>query len=313
MKIRLQEGATPIEKNVIVTDELGEKLGETYPKRAKGLIKNGRARYVSDGEICLNTCPPINLEDNIMENLNKLYFNAREWSFNKDCTDNVGDRNFINDFNGKLVEVYTIGSWQWQWTEILTKQLTLEKNSEYTFTFWLNGGENDRYDETCQFQILFNNDYEGKYVYKLNRDYIKPVKRYKGWKLFEIPFTTGDNEYTQLRFVSCRAIMTVMASLDKEAYIDLPDDEPVENKPQQDNNDFSDNMNFNGMQSNNYSFTGFDFMSMVKDKMMSEINYDDIKDNIMNEIDFDEISETFSEGLTTKIINDIKASFNDKN
>ena len=66
----IQEGATPIEKNVIVVDEQGNEYEATYPKRAKGLVKNGRARFVAENKICL-ACPPNeNLEDNKMsENL----------------------------------------------------------------------------------------------------------------------------------------------------------------------------------------------------------------------------------------------------
>ncbi len=62
------KGATPIEKNVIVVDEQGNEYGATYPKRAKGLVKNGRARFVGENKICL-ACPPNeNLEDNKMSN-----------------------------------------------------------------------------------------------------------------------------------------------------------------------------------------------------------------------------------------------------
>ncbi len=61
----------PIEKNVIVVDEQGNEYEATYPKRAKGLVKNGRARFVGENKICL-ACPPNeNLEDNKMEE-NKL-------------------------------------------------------------------------------------------------------------------------------------------------------------------------------------------------------------------------------------------------
>ena len=56
---------TPIEKNVIVVDSQGDILEATYPKRAKGLVKNGRARFIDDNKICL-ACPPKNLEDNKM-------------------------------------------------------------------------------------------------------------------------------------------------------------------------------------------------------------------------------------------------------
>ncbi len=51
------KGATPIEKNIIVIDEAGNEYEATYPKRAKGLVKNGRARFVDEHTICL-ACPP---------------------------------------------------------------------------------------------------------------------------------------------------------------------------------------------------------------------------------------------------------------
>ena len=65
------KGATPIEKNVIVVDEQGNEYEATYLKRAKGLVKNGRARFVGENKICL-ACPPDKiLEENKMEE-NKL-------------------------------------------------------------------------------------------------------------------------------------------------------------------------------------------------------------------------------------------------
>ncbi len=62
---------TPIEKNIVVVDEYGNEYEATYPKRAKGLVKNGRARFIAENKICL-ACPPKNeLEDNDMsENKN---------------------------------------------------------------------------------------------------------------------------------------------------------------------------------------------------------------------------------------------------
>ena len=57
---------TPIEKNIIVVDEVGNSYEATYQKRAMGLVKNGRARFVSENKICL-ACPPnIFLEDTTM-------------------------------------------------------------------------------------------------------------------------------------------------------------------------------------------------------------------------------------------------------
>jgi hypothetical protein len=56
----------PIAKNIFVIDEHGNKYEETYPKRAQGLVKSGRARFLDANTICL-ACPPINiLEENSM-------------------------------------------------------------------------------------------------------------------------------------------------------------------------------------------------------------------------------------------------------
>ena len=58
----------PIAKNIIVVDEQGNEYEATYPKRAKGLVKHGRARFVSENKICL-ACPPNTiLEDTVMSN-----------------------------------------------------------------------------------------------------------------------------------------------------------------------------------------------------------------------------------------------------
>ena len=42
-------GMIPIEKNIVVVDEQGNEYEATYPKRAKGLVKNGRARFIDTG------------------------------------------------------------------------------------------------------------------------------------------------------------------------------------------------------------------------------------------------------------------------
>ena len=64
---------TPIEKNVIVVDEQGNEYEATYPKRAKGLVKNGRARFVDENKICL-ACPPDKIleEEKMSNNTNEL-------------------------------------------------------------------------------------------------------------------------------------------------------------------------------------------------------------------------------------------------
>lgn len=266
IKNRSWRGTTPMTKNgtnsanskqtVSVQSQDGENIGLTYPKRAAGLVKKGRARFVNDNTIRLMDVSDVtHTEDIKMDNINtlnenkneqrvnRLLFNAREWSFNKDCQkSNVGNRSFMQGPDGNLAEAYTIGDWSYNWTEIVTKTLILPKNTTHTLTFWLNGGENDKNDEVCRFVVVYNNDCDNCYTYNLNRNFIKPLKKVNGWELYEIPFITGDNEYTQLRFVAKRAYMTVLSAKPAEAYADLPDsvDEFESERPQRHNIVFAD-------------------------------------------------------------------------
>lgn len=59
-------------KNIIVVDEYGNEYEATFPKRATGLVKNGRARFIGENKICL-ACPPRKiLEDQTVENTNLI-------------------------------------------------------------------------------------------------------------------------------------------------------------------------------------------------------------------------------------------------
>jgi hypothetical protein len=51
------QGRTPITKNIRVVDDAGNPLQSTYPKRALGLVKHGRARFIDDQTIQM-TRPP---------------------------------------------------------------------------------------------------------------------------------------------------------------------------------------------------------------------------------------------------------------
>ena len=65
-----ETGEAPIEKNIRVVDALGNEYEATCPKRAKGLVKQGRAHFISENTSCL-ACPPKekkNLEDINMKN-----------------------------------------------------------------------------------------------------------------------------------------------------------------------------------------------------------------------------------------------------
>lgn len=52
-------------KCMTVIDLQGNVYEPTYPKRAKGLVKKGRARFVDENTICL-TCPPSEREETVM-------------------------------------------------------------------------------------------------------------------------------------------------------------------------------------------------------------------------------------------------------
>lgn len=59
-------------KNVFVVDEQGNSYGATYPKRAKGLVKNGRARFIDENTICLARPPKQLSEEKQMTDINKI-------------------------------------------------------------------------------------------------------------------------------------------------------------------------------------------------------------------------------------------------
>lgn len=72
----------PIEKNIVVIDDNNNKYNPTYLRRAKGLVKNGRARWINNNTISL-ACPLyIETEDQLMQNKTKMLENVMptsEW------------------------------------------------------------------------------------------------------------------------------------------------------------------------------------------------------------------------------------------
>ncbi len=79
---------TPIEKNIRVVDEQGNEYEATYPKRAKGLVKNGRARFVDEDTICL-ACPPNQLEEYTMTENENIVQTEQEELTAKDIFDKI--------------------------------------------------------------------------------------------------------------------------------------------------------------------------------------------------------------------------------
>lgn len=226
-------------KNVIVTDEHGVQIGLTYPKRAKGLVKHGRAVYTGECEIRLtDSCPSGFTEDKTMQ---ALYIEPRSFHPLKACENNVFCRSYITGFlDGRLQEALMLGDWNWNWSEIASEPLELQADTDYVLTFWLNGGENDCYNETCDLRILFTDDAaqefdrDAELIFKLNRRYIRPLKKVDGWELYEIPFRTENKQYTRLKFVAMRAPMAILPAGDAADYAALEDrPHPLEDQAKQ--------------------------------------------------------------------------------
>lgn len=101
----------PIEKNIIVVDNQGNEYEATYPKRAKSLVKNGRARFIDENKICL-VCPPkIKTEDeNMSENKNANTAQATEptpKAMPNLPKNQISDKLTVDYILGKLEEIIT--------------------------------------------------------------------------------------------------------------------------------------------------------------------------------------------------------------
>ncbi|MBP3616754.1 MAG: hypothetical protein J6J38_01825 [Lachnospiraceae bacterium] len=263
-------------KNVTVTDAQGNMIGTTYPKRARGLIKNGRAIFVDDCTIRLSGKPEPSDTYNTSEvnQMNYIFLNPRNWSFDQMQNNNQNnfsygrnngfsqsfpaERSFINDFDGSLVESLLFGDWNTSYARAVSKELSLLPDTDYCFVFWLNGGENDKNSEVCRLQISFGGNWDDCYTYKLNRNYIKPVLHKDGWELYSIPFRTpvaytsvttqsGNSDTaptvaTYLAFVAGNAPMAIKPAKELEAYSDWEDapDEFASERPQRHNLVFAD-------------------------------------------------------------------------
>lgn len=332
-----------MEKNrqtVRVLDEQGTAIGYTYPKRAKGLVKKCRAEFVSDQEIRLNKqCPTYeNMEDNKMDqnNITDNHFitvNPKEWGKNPSANrETVFDRFMIsNPFAGVLesasgmVEVFTLGQWEWREASCVVSGFwELKPEEEYHFVFWLNGGENDRSDETCQLQILFTDssitaskeEFTEGLCYRLNRGYIKPCKKFKGWELYDISFTTTQAKYVQCQFVAERAPMAVMPAEKPAVYQELPDiPDPYEHRrPQRHNIIFEDgwpvdqwygtkNLEHTGNYQGNGVSYGRGNMSGKASNVVIDVP-DDIADRIAEQLEGlpDEIMDGIAESIRNSIV-----------
>jgi len=229
-------------KNIIVTDANGDIIGTTYPKRAKGLVKNGRACFAGNDTIRMSASDVSSETLKISEEKSMIYitFKGDEW-----LRRDVDISYMSNVIDGSVTEAMMLGTWNSGERIAQSRIFMLTPNTDYRFVFWLNGGENESGDETCEFKVAFFSDWENANVYKLNRGFIRPLLHQKGWELYELPFKTPDVEgdvSVTFAFVANKAPMAVLPALEPSAYADLKDepDEFEDYRPQRHNIVFKD-------------------------------------------------------------------------
>ena len=274
-----------------------------------------------------------------MDNNNFITVNPKTWRSNPDGgSKTIFDRFMIsNPLAGAIasapgmVEVLSLGTWDWDCISYVTNGFQeLKPNTEYHFVFWLNGGENDRSDETCLLQILFtnsnitasNSEFDEGLRFRLNRGYIKPLKKYKGWEYYDIPFITTQARYTQFQFVANRAPMALMDAGEPDVYKDLQDviDPYEKQRPQRHNIIFEDGWPVNtwyateklakhGKNTHPSSFAWSDMAENITSEIMDDMDIEgmqeEIREAVLNELDID--------AMRNEIMNSFRSSFNPSN
>lgn len=162
---------------------------------------------------------------------NKLYFVPQAWYPNPECPKNIASIENIKDFDGNETEGFVLGNWLWDRSEISTCCEDLLRNQNYSIIFWLSGGENDRWDEVCELQVIRDGNYEHMEVFKLNRSNTIPLKRYKGWRLYELTFNSRNAAEVELRFAVMGAVTKIIPALDAESYDRIVSEPEPEYKP----------------------------------------------------------------------------------
>ncbi len=270
-------------QTVVVITEHGEVVGKTYPKRAAGLVKKGRAEFLSEYVIRLKDFCPTEKSEEINMDINEriinnqptitpktafsadssktgqtserkqeyILFDPRDYYKNPDLSWGVTSRHMKQLEDGSFIEIYSLGSWNDCFSGIVSKEIPISPDCDYTFVFWLNGGENDRDDEKCELLVIYTDgthdratseEYHGNYTYLLNRNNVRPIKTVDGWYLFAIKLPRTDKPFVEFRFEVNNAPMHLKAAEAPESYADVPDspDEYAQYRKQRHNIVFED-------------------------------------------------------------------------
>ena len=227
-------------KNIVVTDAKGNAIGSTYPKRARGLVKHGRAVYVDDCTIRLlhTTAPSVvtkndNKEHFFMENI--IEFKSKDFRFGSQ--NKYGGRTFVT-LDGKNTEVFDLGAVDagkgkngqnrnHYGTWIFSKK-ALEPHTDYVFRVEVTCDGTMNEDSDLRIAIFDVLDHEDKTIYQLGQSRFAPAISKKASdggliRVFELPYSTGDGSEYQINIFAYDCRVTLDAPAEPEAYASLKD------------------------------------------------------------------------------------------
>ena len=216
-------------KNIIVTDINGNVTGTTYPKRARGLIKSGRAIEVDQRTIRLVSSVYTDAFSFEMEELkmaNIIDFKARSFKLVPECTTNRGSRLIVTE-NEENVECFEIGGGGME-TQI-ARSVEVEKERDYVFRFAVKSRFVRGESAESMVNIYFDEKGDG-YTYPLDRadrNRIKPVlckKTEDGLlRVFELPFNSGDSTVCTIEISAHDMTAWIYPAREEAAYDALSD------------------------------------------------------------------------------------------
>ncbi len=224
-----------MEKNVIVMDDTLQRISLTYPKRARGLVKKGRAEWMNDYQIRL--CSTKHKETMTMAHA--LYFDPKAYVPFSGIEENHFTREMVQSFLGsEQKQVLSLGSFEEKEGLAISAPLTLEKNTEYCLTFWLRNPFPRHCHAIAELRILATDSVDTiqapteELVYRFGSpECVQPIKHCKGWRLYAIEIHTGEEEYTYLKFHAKNAPMTIMSAGNAADYASLVSDPIPEDFP----------------------------------------------------------------------------------
>lgn len=143
-------------KNIIVVDEHGRKYGATYLRRAKGLVKQGRARFLARNMLCLACPPEKDLEDKNMSeqtNINNMT-ETRVAGSSEQEKENRTQETKRYSMEYCLEQIERIGSQAEYLNQVITELRQMEINGDGVSTKAITLGDIVKCRETTNQQML---------------------------------------------------------------------------------------------------------------------------------------------------------------